>query len=393
MYIRYENRQYRSLKLYLDSSRNWHATPPGWTFGLPPPKSEFKPSFLVRVSDMQKIRGCEADEGYYALSYSWNQSGDIIKDGDEYHRTDDGRHKIVLYGITEKSSNIQRLFKFLTRRSKYVKFEGLIQRVCQNFGVKYIWYDQICINQLDPEDKKRELRQMHRIYGNAHCTIALIPDLEVSFFYHEWPKRRLFQLNGIRDKQWAKRLWTLEEAAMSKKVLFVGRNVHLWSHKSTPNWFGIRDNAFVDQICDHSVPWNAHSVLWHARRRTSTKPHDRIFAIANIFPDIVDEIEFNYKKPLIDLMIQFYCLLAKIDLSVLCFGAPIDWIKDSIVGTPEDDLLPSWTGSRGIHIRPSGLKTSFSDCSVSGTSLFVNCSYTHISIKPLVKFNRKGSRN
>ncbi|KAI9251901.1 hypothetical protein BDA99DRAFT_521481 [Phascolomyces articulosus] len=32
---------------------------------------------------------------------------------------------------------------------KYVKFEGIIQRICQQFNIKYIWVDQLCINQDD----------------------------------------------------------------------------------------------------------------------------------------------------------------------------------------------------------------------------------------------------
>ena len=43
------------------------------------PKPNFMTSYLVRTSDMKVVQGSEINEGYWMLSYSWNQSGEIIK--------------------------------------------------------------------------------------------------------------------------------------------------------------------------------------------------------------------------------------------------------------------------------------------------------------------------
>ncbi|KAI9264150.1 hypothetical protein BDA99DRAFT_508538, partial [Phascolomyces articulosus] len=65
---------------------------------------------------------------------------------------------------------------YFTKTVQYVKFEGIIQQICQQFNIKYIWYDQLCINQDNKEEKQNEIRNMHQVYENAYCTVALVPD-------------------------------------------------------------------------------------------------------------------------------------------------------------------------------------------------------------------------
>ncbi|KAI9272745.1 hypothetical protein BDA99DRAFT_533583 [Phascolomyces articulosus] len=162
------------------------------------PKPDFMPAKLVRISDMKVVSGSQVNEGYCALSYSWNQSGDILYDeiAGKYKRIDKGKHRIFRSDY----------------HYEYVKFEGIIQQICQQFNIKYIWYDQLCINQDNKKEKQREIRKMHRLYENAYCTVALVPDFSRERTLH------------TSEQQYIKRLWTLEEAIMSKKLLYVGRN-------------------------------------------------------------------------------------------------------------------------------------------------------------------------
>ncbi|KAI8143024.1 hypothetical protein BJV82DRAFT_669151 [Fennellomyces sp. T-0311] len=81
---------------------------------------------------------------------------------------------------------------------------------------------------------------------------------------------------------------------------------------------------FIWNICSKSVDWTASTTLWFARIRTSSKAHNRIFVLAKIFPELKSDITFSYEQPMLDLMIQFYGLLAQKDLSVLCFGTPLE---------------------------------------------------------------------
>ena len=277
------------------------------------PKPDFMPTYLVRTSDMKVVPGSEVHEGYCTLSYSWNQSGEIIKDetGKKSHRRiDEGKHKIVFPARTVRKKPRGR--KRIPRKVKYVTFEVLIQEICKDFNIKYIWYDQMCIDQDDEEEKYREIRQMHKIYSNAHCKIALVPELYTVTQYYQEYNRLCRSIPGwpLMRAQWMKRVWTLEELVMSSKTLFVGCGTHLW-------WYCISKREFP--IFHQDVNRDAAVILYSAHARTSTKEHDHVFALANIFPEIMKEITIDYNQDLQELMIRFYGALSKTDLSILCF--------------------------------------------------------------------------
>ncbi|KAI8143021.1 hypothetical protein BJV82DRAFT_613137 [Fennellomyces sp. T-0311] len=319
---------------------------------------EFKPTWLVRISDMQVVPGSSINKHYWALSYSWNQSGELIhKGGEEYERIDEGRHRIIEYKKTVPHilMNDQGFGMFSDiafhdepASTISVTFERLVQEICKDLSIDYIWYDQICINQDDHDAKMREIKQMHLIYTNALCTLALIPELR-----YTWKKGTIDGYANVKKlprTQWCKRMWTLEEAYVSKNILFLGHNVHIWSDvdfiwKAYTNGTSERDAAVRK--------WIACTALWYSRNRTSSKSHDRIFALANIFPELMSGITFSYKQPVQNLMIKFYRDLAQKDISVLLFGVPNERDPEDetmAVRQKEANLLPSWTGENGVHI-------------------------------------------
>ncbi|KAI9245232.1 hypothetical protein BDA99DRAFT_593923 [Phascolomyces articulosus] len=243
MYITYETAQY--IHTFLDQEKV------GFRHFQPPrrvpndfPKPDFIPTKLVRISDMKVVDGSQLNEGYCALSYSWNQSADILIDETtgKYKRIDEGKHKIISYDSISREIIIpkyqmslslelqsnetyikwKKIYEVLeimeynnyyfTKTIQYVKFEGIIQRICQQFNIKYIWYDQMCINQDNKEEKQHEIRNMHHIYENAYCTVALVPDFSLEKY-----------LNA-GEQQYFKRLWTLEESIKSERLVFVGGN-------------------------------------------------------------------------------------------------------------------------------------------------------------------------
>ena len=187
------------------------------------------PKRLVRINDMKVVFGSEIDEGYCTLSYSWNQSGDMIEDKESGNceRSDQGKHQITCPARTVQKKLRGR--KRISRRVKFVKFEGLIQHICKDFNIKYIWFDQMCINQNDIKEKQQGIQQTHKIYNNAYCTIALVSELKI------YPQHRLFNgrnrgydidPSSILESQWMKRIWNLEEALMSKRILAIGCKVY-----------------------------------------------------------------------------------------------------------------------------------------------------------------------
>ncbi|KAI8141244.1 hypothetical protein BJV82DRAFT_670871 [Fennellomyces sp. T-0311] len=305
---------------------------------------------------MQVVSGLAVNDHYWALSYSWNQSGDIIcKGDDDYERIDQGKHRIITHKLSTLSmsdyySDVE-TSDAKNKSARFVTFEGLIRKICLDFDIKYIWYDRMCIDQSSEEAKLHEIRKMHLIYKSAFCTVALVPELTYTGeCRHHFP---FTNIDVLSESQWSKRMWTLEETYMSRNIVFVGRNVHLCSSEVIPLGSG-KGQAFIDAIVDiKKKQWRACTVLWYARIRTSSKAHDQVFALANIFPEYKDDIDFNYHQPVCDLALKFYRLLAQNDHSILAFGTPIDTDADDELSKTRRNVastLPSWTGINGAHV-------------------------------------------
>ncbi|KAI9268128.1 hypothetical protein BDA99DRAFT_535643 [Phascolomyces articulosus] len=272
---------------------------------------EYRPTYLIRVSYWEKVPGHEAKNEYCALSYVWKQSGEIVQLGDgEYDCIDNGKHCIVegydmdihgfianikrfffgtydkkdqiimMLNIQEKDEQYEVLF-FPSVGSKatvkYVTYDKLLQQICKDFQIEYLWYDKICNDQSDKENKQREIKQMHRIYGNACYTLAIVPEVHVQCpddldtihpFTDNSAEATVAAWNNIYLKfLWWKRSWTLEETMVSKRILLI-------------EW--MLDFANQRQQGRGSV----NQALNQAHFRTSSNEHDKIFSLVNIFHDI-----------------------------------------------------------------------------------------------------------
>ncbi|KAG2222363.1 hypothetical protein INT45_009836 [Circinella minor] len=165
-------------------------------------------------------------------------------------------------------------------------------------------------------------------------------------------------------------------------MLFVGSNVHCWWYR-TPDIFCpiFYNNTYRD----------AARILHWAHTRTSTKEHDHVFALANAFPEVMKEITIDYKQDFQKLIIQFYCALARHDLSILCFKNHTQYRKlcktSSSNSIKEDNAnessyevpiqkfdLPSWTGVYGEHYEHNGYNTTFKNFTFNGRVMQVTCS-------------------
>ena len=241
----------------------------------------------------------------------------------------------------------------------------------------------MCINQGNEEEKHREIRQMHKIYSNAHCKIALIPELEtMKRVFYEDPKVFTFvSIGSLLEAQWMRRIWTLEELIMSSKILFVGSGTHFW-------WHCISENDLP--LFHHDLYRDAARILYSAHLRTSTKEHDHVFALANIFPKVMNEITIDYQQDIQELMTRFYGALAKTDLTILCFRSH-DGYKELCQTSSSYDAdkniyklnykvpiqefdLPSWTGVNGEHFLQHHFSTSFKNYTIGGRVMKVICS-------------------
>ena len=116
---------------------------------------------------------------------------------------------------------------------------------------------------------------------------------------------------------------------------------------------------------------------------------DRVFALANIYPEVLNQIcvEYSSKRPILEMLIEFYGFLAKQDLSILCFHqygnyiyTKLGWNKtrDEIdlnnVAPIQKYDLPSWTGVNGEHVNKY-FKTSFGNYTITGRIMQVTCAF------------------
>ncbi|KAI8142252.1 hypothetical protein BJV82DRAFT_657917 [Fennellomyces sp. T-0311] len=390
--------------------------------------SPFRPTFLIRTSDMALVPGDTAIDGYCALSYASSWMGDDTSD----EAIDYGKkiHTLIDYGNVIYRSNgsyymeqEQIFFDGEKQFDKWVHgsedrlvrrrmtFGGVIQHLCRHFGIKYIWYDKMCIDKTNAAMKRNELRQMHQIYGNAQYTMAIVPEM---WYRHNDHDKYLFDGNkpasNVRvarcfhqliTSQWSRRVWPFTEAMMSQKLLFVGRNIHVWSDTISNNklyWKLAWDSDDLDpvyllqSITTKPSSINVSTALSYIHRRQCAKPHDRVFALANLFPEFIDGITFSDTQPLLQLTTQFYRYLAAKDFSLLCFGRLVTHEEQPQLMIQQDrDFIctPSWTGVYGTHSSLAPFvryppRTTFSNYySLDDGSLHITSSSITVPVDPV----------
>ncbi|RAL62159.1 hypothetical protein DID88_002643 [Monilinia fructigena] len=90
------------------------------------------------------VRSCSYKK-YAALSYVWGTS-EIIPP----------RHDDVGLSLPSETALV---------------IEGAIKATLY-LGLKYLWVDQYCVEQVDEEKKAQQIQQMHRIYNDAEVTLV-----------------------------------------------------------------------------------------------------------------------------------------------------------------------------------------------------------------------------
>ncbi|KAI7848090.1 hypothetical protein BDC45DRAFT_610551 [Circinella umbellata] len=416
---------------------------------------EYRPTWLVRVSDWTKVSGKEAVDGYHTISYCWEQSGEVVRnetDG-EYSLVDNGKHCIVegynLYEddilpfgdspdpeddnqedcnndnrdeytednfddddneITDEDNgdgeiinekidgdneqdekncleddcaadekeewnNYNEYVTWCKPNSestsiRYATYDQLLQQVCQDFQVEYVWYDKVCIDQADNLAKSHEIKQMHRIYRNACYTIVMVP--EVRLYNPEDFENEVFGCGNeaqdyvtddVWNSCWFKRSWTLEEVMMARRILIVGTDTNMFQHSlhsnDIPTTFDVFSATLLDFGGTEQNKGSVNQALAFAHFRTSTKPHDMIYALKNTFSNMFDDMEANYSTDIKTVFNSFYRHVATDNFSILFFGSnrrPNGNIgSESTMG---DYNLPSWTGVAGKHVDNRVITTS-----------------------------------
>lgn len=177
---------------------------PVWTQELPDIK-------LVEVSTRKIVPPPESPFDYLALSYVWG-------------------------GVAQPSFQLGSQLKVKLPQT----IEDAIDLV-RRLGKQYLWVDSLCIDQNDDKDKEKQIMTMKDIYSGAYVTIIALsgksadsglPRLkesknmfpQLSCRFHG---KRLVGLMPTLSQQiwrapWGKRAWTLQEALLAPRCLYIG---------------------------------------------------------------------------------------------------------------------------------------------------------------------------
>ncbi|PLN76948.1 HET-domain-containing protein [Aspergillus taichungensis] len=150
---------------------------------------------------------------------------------------------------------------------------------CEAIGMRYLWIDQLCIQQSDAIDKLQQINLMDRIYQGAVCTLVAVAADDGHYGLPGVTKPRTWAyptcqignavLSGlttspswcIRYSKWYTRGWTLQEALFSSRFLaFADHGVHYG--RRYPDDFDFSSEHYSDLSNEDSVVVPALGDFW-----------------------------------------------------------------------------------------------------------------------------------
>jgi hypothetical protein len=187
---------------------------------------------------------------------------------------------------------------------------------------QYLWVDRYCIDQLDPEDKHHQIKQMDRIYANVEATIIAaagddpeysLPGVkdtlrkqqpQVHVHGHLLALTLLYPSLLVNESKWATRGWTYQESILSKRrilftddqVLFECNSMYCTESQSSilDELHGQDQNTFLLNVAGSAFKWKTPS--WYSlnpldiihylaefSKRELSYPADAIHAMQGIF--------------------------------------------------------------------------------------------------------------
>ncbi|OJJ37834.1 hypothetical protein ASPWEDRAFT_39573 [Aspergillus wentii DTO 134E9] len=213
---------------------------------------------------------------------------------------------------------------------------------CDRLGYRYLWVDQLCIDQNKASEIQEQINQMDCIYHHAKCTLVALEGEDSKYGLpgvtapRSW-RNSLAEIVGLgfsnqapsltrnitRSKWWS-RGWTLQEGFYSSELLFFTKYGVYNSHFSS-------DKINSEAMCDYDYPiiWNS-SYYWGILEQY-TKRH------------------LSYQS---DTLRAFSAVLRATFGDHTYYGLPLDYIDQAIAWAPSlkdaaplksRDIFPSWS--------------------------------------------------
>ncbi|KAI0452186.1 heterokaryon incompatibility protein-domain-containing protein [Xylaria acuta] len=256
------------------------------------------------ANDNLEVLDADCSMEWVALSYVWSltRAGNIAALNGKLRSIGDG----------PSSNSTENCTRSLLISSQLIQDAAA---VVKSLGYRYLWVDQLCINQSNPEERHSQIRQMASIYSQAKLTIVSVSDTGYLPGVKEARKpsettitlrdnesgNKLFIFKPIPNintdlngSLWNTRGWTFQEAQLSSKLLYFTDsrvllhyrpNDKIWSFFSGKLETNESDSSWAMYIRERG--WVVGSLLYPSRRRDLSKGDFWLFHA--VLLDLIEE--------------------------------------------------------------------------------------------------------
>jgi hypothetical protein len=280
-----------------------------------------------------RIISLDNDDKYEALSYVWGERNDSE--------------------VIEISGHRVRITRNLHAALRRLRLSG---------QTRTIWIDQLCINQLDNDERGRQVAMMRDIYRRCSSCIIWLGEVEgnekfdiddarevfrfiefaadptptnddfLPVMFQNTPRgertRSAFGAFSMYGNPWWSRVWTIQEAIVPRSGLFVWGTLTIWRELVTRAARHLRGNKMPEQF---NLAFRTHRLrhtpllrrllypmhgFRHAelddgpldlfmrwRHRDATNPRDKVYALLGLIPAdaLPSAVHCDYNVPVTDL--------------------------------------------------------------------------------------------
>jgi hypothetical protein len=245
--------------------------------------------------------------------------------------------------------------------------------LCREIGCQFLWVDSLCIVQDSEDDKHSQIRSMANVYSQSFLAIiaAAGDDANAGLPLYSNPRRNSnlsylvrrsskgsfvatlspqIAAQEIAKSSWASRGWTLQEYALSRRVLFfTGSYTFLRCEK------GLRCEDFglgFSNCFEEDLKWDLPLPRFY--RRTSDPDRHYSSTFSQLLAQFVRR-SLRYDE---DILAAFTGILTRMEDSIGThiwglpskeFGAALQWTTNLPFPSTERVGFPSWSWAGWIH--------------------------------------------
>ncbi|KAL1595310.1 hypothetical protein SLS60_010001 [Paraconiothyrium brasiliense] len=276
--------------------------------------------------------------------------------------------------------------------------------VTKQLGLRFLWVDRYCIPQHDELQKNRQIKNMHRIYQQAHFTIVAAagkgPDHGLpgvssprALTPHVLVDNRLFVANAgdprpeanadIHTSPWNSRAWTYQEKVFSRRVLYFTETEVVFHCKSdfhgvdnpTRNYLHAGVRPLIGRI-ERPGPVTPKMLLLRSafdeltrefNRRQITREADRVNAIAGVLSDmesrgrihghVTGVLIFREYPNTLDGVLGLGWMATETEDLDSGFLTGLCWTMQQCTGRRNEFPSWSWVGWDGLYHRNAEIRT------------------------------------